>query len=541
MTNKILSFSVEGIEELEYLDSSQFSLLSVDCFATGKSAHDTFVTEETLRRTAKTILLKPFVFAIDKRFDDLGTHEKSGFDGEIAGGFVPHNTPIIFKTLDDGRIMMNCQVLIWNRYSGDLLKYFSRDGGKKSVSVEIEVSNSRVDEKSGLTELIDFCYNAITGLGDLVRPAIPNAEAVLQFSADFNKAKEEYLFASRYDDIDFTIPTSIKNSAKKALESKNGSSVALAMGRFLSSKEKITPERVRQIHKYFTSKSFNSEDSAKNGLYGGKQSIKWAAEIVALLDEADKKKLSYFGEEISRDVSSNNSSEMEEIKMAKEQEEDIKKEEMAETPKEETPAEDENKEAPEKEKDEQEKGEEKKFSLDAYVDVPAMLAFLESETETNEEMAEKVKMAADELKKEGDFSEEKFGAVVAGMYAKMCKMSARMAKMAEDSKVYMAENEELKKFKADIEKERKEFAVDSFLKELNTKVVVPDGKLDEMKASSDKFTFAELDGWKNECKAISFDFAVRKKEEDKQEKEIIVYALPFSEPISNTDDVWAGK
>ena len=143
MTHK-MKFAVEDVHLLEdsEIDKTQFSLLRVDAFATGRSLHDTFVTEETLKRTAKTILQKPFVFAIDKRFDDLSSHVPE----EVAGGFVPHNSRLEFKSMTDGRLMLSCDVLIWKRYSNNLVEYFQRDGGKKGVSVEIEVFDSRQDE-----------------------------------------------------------------------------------------------------------------------------------------------------------------------------------------------------------------------------------------------------------------------------------------------------------------------------------------------------------------------------------------------------------
>src|SRR5258708_1427304 len=100
MTQK-MKFAVEDVQLIDDIDKSQFSLLKVDAFATGKSAHNTFITEENLRKTSKTIIQKPFVFVMDTRIDDIGGHD----DREIAGGFVPHNSPLTFRTLDDGRIM----------------------------------------------------------------------------------------------------------------------------------------------------------------------------------------------------------------------------------------------------------------------------------------------------------------------------------------------------------------------------------------------------------------------------------------------------
>jgi len=546
LTKQKMTFAVDNIEIVENeIDNTQFARLKVDAFSTEPSAHDTFVTEETLKRTAKTILLKPFVFAIDERFDDLGTHSSK----EIAGGFVPHNSPISFSTRPNGTLMMKVEVLVWKRYSGKLLEYFERDGGRKGVSVEIEIFNSKEDPATGLTEIIDFCYNAITALGDLIRSAIPDAEAVLQFAKDFENAKQEYF--SKYEDVDFTIPQNVKKSVQKALDGykeKGGkiSSAILANARFIAKNEKITPERIRQIFRFINRHSDYDELTA--GLLGGKQAGKWSADIIKQINEIDDRRLSYF--DFSKEDTDNSEKEtsvqdnylgMEEMNMAKEKVENFA-ETGVEKPAEEKMAADTSVEekvegAEEEPNEEMAAGatDEKKFSLDGYVDVVAALAFLENTTDVNDAMAEKMRVAADEMKKDG---EKNFGAIMAGMYAGMCHAKEKMEQMAADSKVYMAENEELKKFKTDVENEKKQFAVNGFLVELAEKVVVPEESMTAMREKATDFTFAEIDGWKNHCKAFAFDFTPKLGNENEEEDNILKYALPFRDQITVTDSVW---
>jgi len=300
-----MKFAIEDIHLLdeEQVDKSQFSLLRVDAFATGKSLHDTFVTEETLRRTANTILQKPFVFAIDKRFDDLSSHVPE----EVAGGFVPHNSRLDFRQLEDGRLMLSCDVLIWKRYSNKLVEYFKRDGGKKGVSVEVEIFESKEDEKTGLLELVDYAFQAITGLGDMISPAIPNAQAVMAFSKEYEEAYE--LEFGRYDDLNFKIPSSVKNNAKQGLElreklGRGGTSVGLATARYLVKNDVASPEKVRHIVKYFPRHAAiaNLDDKESNSwvawqLWGGDAGRKWSTSLVKKMDELDEKKMSYFAEE----------------------------------------------------------------------------------------------------------------------------------------------------------------------------------------------------------------------------------------------------
>ena len=92
------------------------------------------------------------------------------------------------------------------------------------MSVEIEVFDSRQDEKSGLLEIVDYAYQAITGLGDMIQSAIPNAEAVMAFAKNYPQLMfgdpmrpgldmfnhgamdgvwfgEDYAFSKRWNDI----------------------------------------------------------------------------------------------------------------------------------------------------------------------------------------------------------------------------------------------------------------------------------------------------------------------------------------------------
>lgn len=195
-------------------------------------------------------------------------------------------------------------------------------------------------------------------------------------------------------------------------------------------------------------------------------------------------------------------------------------EEEVETPKEEA------EETEQKEKEEQEKGEEKKFSLAAWSDTAAVLAFLEEETEDASEDAGKVRLAAEEMKK-GD--EADFGVVASGMYAKMCKMSAQM-------KACMAENDELKKFKAEIDGEKKDFAVSSTIKTLSEKFAIPEDVIQSMRESSKDFSFDKIDDWKNSVKAKAVDFAVITS--NTEEDTVRIYAFPFPVIEKTNEDLW---
>ena len=120
----------------------------------------------------------------------------------------------------------------------------------------------------------------------------------------------------------------------------------------------------------------------------------------------------------------------------------------------------------------------------------------------------------------------------------MKRMAKRYAKMKEKNEVYMSENADMKQKFAEQEEKEKNFAVETFLKELSEKVVVPEDKFAEMKEKAKEFSLSTIDGWKNHCKAFSFDFEKKSDKEEDFSSDLKRYALnsnnwtPVVEPSS---------
>jgi hypothetical protein len=190
----------------------------------------------------------------------------------------------------------------------------------------------------------------------------------------------------------------------------------------------------------------------------------------------------------------------------------------------------------EAEKPEEERGD---FSLESYMDIPAVIVILKEELEGGEELPEEyreeISMAVSELEnKEGV---QNFGLIVKGMYGRMCKMAQKLKDGAEREKAMMAENSGLKAFKMAVEEEKKNMAVEQTLAELNEKVVVSETDMFEMKEKAKEFSGDDLEGWKNYCKARAFEFAVRP---TKIVDGTVRIGLPFSEGVVKSGDIWAG-
>ena len=532
MTEKI-SFAIDNVDVIDESENSQFATLKIDAFASGNNRHDLYVAPETLKRTAKSILQKPLVWLFDKTTQDATTHSEL----EIPCGFVPADSPLEFRELEDGRTMLTVVGKLWKRYSGKLLDIFLRDGKTKNVSVEIEVYESVIT--GGFSkEIRDFAYYCITILGMGVVPAIPGAKAdMVAFAA---KEKEDYELAlqsitfSKYSELDFKIPESIKKNSLKGLElhkthNLGGTGVSLTLARHLSKNDDVSPDKVRLIHKYLKSHvDRERDDKTPDGeyvswmLHGGSDAYQWSKKLVEDLDEIDKRRLSFFTENNSKEEMA--MPDVEEKKKL-EEEQDKKEEKMAEEEmpvekpeekKEEMAAEkpEEKKEEEEEKTEEKEEKPEEKMSLDNNLDVKAMLAMIEGETEDYQKLC--------------DMGEGvDFGMLSHALYKKMCKMS-------EEGKAYMSELEGLRKFKADVDAEKFMYAVESTLKDVSD--VLPHAELEKAREQSKDFSIDTIDAWKNGVKALAFSFT---KNEKKPEDNIVRMGLPFSnESRKNTSSPW---
>ena len=511
-----LSFAIENMELIEEANNSQFATLKIDAFASGKNRHDLFISEDTLRKTATTILQKPIVWAYSRVTDDATGHS----DDELPCGFVPHDSPIEFRKLEDGRTMMSVIGKLWTRYSGKMMDIFERDRSK-SVSIEMEVFEQDKNEEFGMPEILNFCYMCITVLGEMVRPAIPMAKADLVAFAtkekqDYEKALME--FSNKYGSIDMNIPKEVKANANKGLElyksmGIGGTSVSLAVARHLIKNEIVEMDKIKSIHKFLNSrkgvpKNKNQPDAEYISwlLHGGNNAVEWSRNIVNAINEIDSKQLSYFEvkEELSVDEKEIEKKEemqeepkVEEVKMELPTTEEMAEEKPEEEKKEESPAD-------EKQEDEEEKpeSEKKEMSLDSNLDVAAFLAMLAEETEDYQALVAK-HQAGEEL----DHAK-----VYALAYAKMCKMADELKKAKEDGDVYMSANEELKQFKADVEAKQFAFEVESTIAEVSD--TMPKEEIEKARENSKNFTLETVGAWKNEIKALAFSLGKDKKVDD---------------------------
>lgn len=187
--NKKISFIASNITDISDPSQKQFANLKIDAFASGDNLHGIYISDETLYKTAHTIINKPLLWAYNKETDDIGGHDPT----EVPCGVIPESNQLTFTRTEDGRTMLSVVARVWKQYSGYLLDFFKRDGAMKPVSVEIEVLGTQKNVDNTL-ELTDFAYTGVTILGSQLIPAIPGAKAlVLNFAEATDAYNKAYL------------------------------------------------------------------------------------------------------------------------------------------------------------------------------------------------------------------------------------------------------------------------------------------------------------------------------------------------------------
>lgn len=182
-----LKFSIDKVE-MEEEKEARFNKSIIHAFADGENAHTWPIKTEVLQRCSNTIYDIPILCKYSEYVDDFLGHEED----EIPIGFIKETTntydnPIVFEKAEDGRTFIVIKGRIWNKYSTNAIDVLMRDDMKKSVSVEITITDGK--EIGGKIDVREFVFEGVTVLGDFVAPAVKDANILLEFSKD----KKNYL------------------------------------------------------------------------------------------------------------------------------------------------------------------------------------------------------------------------------------------------------------------------------------------------------------------------------------------------------------
>lgn len=171
-TIKFEASSIKHIDMSEY-DNDDYMIGRTAFLSTRPNSHDIIIPENVLREYAPSVLGK-WVTA-EVKFNDCTTHT----NGQSIVGIVPKEQDVEFVEAEDGYLDAYVDCIISKRYAKEYCNVFSEDDAQRSVS--IEATFSMVDEH----ECDGFNIKTITTLGRTVRPSVPDANiTIVRFSEE---------------------------------------------------------------------------------------------------------------------------------------------------------------------------------------------------------------------------------------------------------------------------------------------------------------------------------------------------------------------
>ena len=578
--SKKLNFTVQSFDFLEEDAESQFATVEIEAFSSGENLHDLTCPVEVLKSTAPTIYNKPIVFEVNEALQDFGSHVESEDERRIAGFIVPDSAE--FFEREDGRTGLLVQGKIWKYYAQWALDVFkSAVDMVKKVSVEMLMAEPDGDV------MTDFAYTGVSLLGEFLTEASPGAQArLLSFSTDDYEKAYRAEFA-KYADIDFTIPEDVKANCQDGLGiygefGIGGTSVSLAMARYIIKNDSINPKRIRKVAKYFgvrggriMPEDVESKEFLSWQLYGGESGKKWSEQLVDEMNVSDEELVAYFenlplGDDAdgrkeinnmkdkdkeSENFESDAEEEDENVTMEDEspesEEEDSNEKDMAEE--EDSNEKDMAEEDGEAEEDDSDEGDmgcgdkdklELEFALTAQV------------------INEQLNSALSEYKGADGYSmyyvethDDKYAYVYCYENYKTYRMKCEFSdsgvsiEVSKDEEVVRSyvlvdkaiakekEFTELREFKAEIERQQFELKINGILAQV--KNVFSEDELEEAKNDAiENFTLETIDGWANSLKAKAFE-AAKNLPEVEEGDGVLKLGLPIDEekkPVNNS--IW---
>ena len=488
-----LSFA---INKFDLMDISNSELMKVRLWivSEGDNQHEKPIPWTAIENARPTLIGKPVVAKYNRYSQQLMGHELD----EVPVGVVLCDNDIFYEKDEEGKRWLCADGIIWCRYAKDVAFVLDRDQ-IQNLSMEIIVVESG-DNNS----IESFIFSGITLIS--TTPAIENARAeVLSFS----KVKEEIEHLM----YDFKIPSIVKQNAEKGIflkqnNPKGATAVNVGIANQLINNEFVSLDLLHNIIKF----SAKTKTETAQYLLGGFESLEWAENIINPQTEKF--------EEVKKE---------EEIVPT----EEIEKLEVIENEQQEEMGADANVEAVAQAELADKQAETDKVLAEESKEQMAEEVVLE-EKMTEETMAEEVIPKEDEddfQAKYTDMSEkyEEMYNKYSALEVQMSEMTAKMSTSEDQMAIYMSENEQLKKFKSDIEEKEMLSVIEYTLTEVMESM--PKEQMEELREDAKNFCASDLNIWVNKVKAEAFSFSKGKTNNDG----IMKVGLPFENENNKTE------
>lgn len=555
---KIVSLAVDDVQKIDFdsYSDDEFAIAKMGFLSTRPNAHNLIIDEDVLRESASSALNKWVV--ADMFMGEPTTHTKN----EHIVGRIPRSQSVEFVYDDDGYLRAYVDTVISKIYAKDFCKAFEQDKNR-AVSVEMKIFTDGEDDNI----VQRFNIMGVTVLGKSIKPSCPESD--IEF-VRFSEEDADKFFEKQSDSL-----SQLKNFVEERKQSMaekyvnhpiNTSKDAVYTGEWDGDEAKknlvkeknyktLAPKVCLRLEEGWEDREVTKLGYPVMGLYDGewRYSTKALSSALAYAKQNDETEVVNKIKAIYKKLDLDDDSERKEDKKMAEiefsavdigdmwgrlysamrearnweygiqgiYEEDNKKFAIL--------------------IDDAKKLYRLDFSLtedgltlaDEVVEVKQEF----TETDTIKKFAEPENVAeyrladCDDDDDEDDEHEEEMSAD---------EMKAKMAELEKDiesrDNIIMekdAELEELRKFKAEVEEQRKAATVESIMAEC--KEYMSDEQYKEMREEGMACNMAEIDGWTNKVKAVSFS-AVKKNVKKTNDG-----LFRFAAPIDNnkkSNSVW---
>lgn len=170
---KKLAFPVSNFVVENEENNEEFAIATVDFLSTAPNTHKFPITEEILRKDAKTVINKWLVGKYDIFTNDMNEHES---DQNIFGVFPPQEIEFYRK---NGYLVARAKAVVSKIYANEVYNLFKKNNFR-NVSVEMMVYK---DKKT--KSITGFHIFGVTVLGKRFEGSCPQANmTITKFSAD---------------------------------------------------------------------------------------------------------------------------------------------------------------------------------------------------------------------------------------------------------------------------------------------------------------------------------------------------------------------
>lgn len=173
--SKDVTFNAVDVKRInmEEYGEDDYAIASVCFLSTRPNSHGIGISEDVLREYAPSVLGKWITAEV--KCGDCTMHVPD----QVIVGVVPKNQDVRFVEADDGYLDAYVDCIISKRYAKDYCNVFSEDDPTRAVSIEATFDMIDDDNASA------FNIKTITTLGKFVKPSVPNANITfVRFSED---------------------------------------------------------------------------------------------------------------------------------------------------------------------------------------------------------------------------------------------------------------------------------------------------------------------------------------------------------------------